>query len=127
MAIIADFEAYPDWVEGIRSAQVRSRDDRGRGTEVAFEFSAMGFSASYTLRYEYAEDDAGLSWNTVEASGAVKSVTGEYLLEPLNGDTEVTYRLTVEVAVALPGFMKRRADRIAIRTGLEGLKERVEG
>jgi carbon monoxide dehydrogenase subunit G len=124
--VIADFESYPEWVDGIRSAEVTGRDGNGRGTEVAYEFSAMGFSASYTLRYEYAEDDAGVSWVTAEATGAVKDVTGEYVLEPLNGDTEVTYRLAVELNVPVPGFLKKRADRTAIRTALEGLKKRVE-
>lgn len=126
MAVIADFEAYPEWAEGIRAAEVRARDGLGRGTEVAFEFAAMGFTARYTLVYEYADDDAGVSWTTTEASGAVRAVEGEYALEALNGDTEVTYRLTVEPAVPLPGFVKRRADRQAIATGLGGLKRRVE-
>jgi carbon monoxide dehydrogenase subunit G len=126
LEVIADFEAYPDWVDGIKSATVMGRDGDGRETEVAYEFSAMGFSASYTLRYDYAEDDAGVSWVTTEATGAVKDVTGEYALEPLNGDTEVTYRLAVELNVPVPAFLKKRADRTAIRTALEGLKKRVE-
>jgi carbon monoxide dehydrogenase subunit G len=127
MAVIADFEAYPDWAEGIRSADVRARDADGRGTEVAFEFSAMGFSASYTLLYEYVPDDGGIRWTTKEASGAVRDITGEYELEPFNGDTRVTYRLAVDPAVPLPGFLRRQADRKAIKTALEGLKSRVEG
>ena len=126
-AAITDFESYPGWVDGIRSAQVRTRDDQGRGIEVAYEFSAMGFTARYTLAYEYADDASGVSWTTTEANGAVRDVAGEYVLEPLNGDTEVTYRLAVEVAVPIPGFLKRRADRQAIATALEGLKRRVEG
>jgi ribosome-associated toxin RatA of RatAB toxin-antitoxin module len=127
MAVIADFESYPEWVDGIRSAEILSRDDEGRGNEVAYEFSAMGFSASYTLRYGYESDDAGVRWTTKAASGAVKDIEGEYALDPLNGDTEVTYRLAVETAVPLPGFVKRRADRRAMKTALEGLKRRVEG
>lgn len=127
MAVICDFEAYPDWAEGIRSTQVLGRDANGRGTEVAFEFSAMGFTASYTLRYEYVPADEGVRWTTKEASGAVKDIRGEYELEPLNGDTRVTYRLTVEPAIPLPGFLRRQADRRAIKTALEGLKRRVEG
>jgi ribosome-associated toxin RatA of RatAB toxin-antitoxin module len=123
--VIADFESYPGWAEGIRSAEVKERNGDGRGTRVAFEFAAMGFTASYTLAYEYEEDR--VSWTTVEASGALKDLEGEYQLEPLNGDTRVTYRLSVELAVSLPGFLKRRADRTAIRSALEGLKRRVEG
>jgi carbon monoxide dehydrogenase subunit G len=123
--VIADFESYPEWAEGVRSAQVKERDEEGRGNRVAFEFAAMGFTASYTLAYEYRED--GVSWTTVEASGALRDLEGEYELEPLDGDTRVTYRLAVELAVSLPGFLKRRADRTAIRSALEGLKSRVEG
>lgn len=126
MAVIADFDSYPQWVDGIRSAEVRARDEKGRGTEVAFEFSAMGFSASYTLIYEYRPDAGGVGWTTKEAAGAVKDIQGEYVIEPLNGDTEVTYRLQVQTAVRLPGIVKRRADRQAIATALEGLKRRVE-
>ncbi len=126
MAIIADFDAYPDWVDGIKSAEVRTRGDGDRPVEVGFEFSAMGFTASYTLRYEYEPDDRGVKWTTLEASGAVKDVQGEYVLDPLNGDTEVTYRLTVELGVPVPGFLKRQADKRAIKTALEGLKKRVE-
>ena len=126
MEVIVDFDAYPDWAEGIRSAEVKARDDEGRPTEVAFEFSAMGFDASYTLQYEYEGDDHGIRWTTAEASGSVKDIQGEYQLDALNGDTEVTYRLAVEPAIRVPGFVKRRAEKQALRAGLDGLKERVE-
>lgn len=124
LVAISDFESYPEWVDGIRSSEVLERDGEGRGVRVGFEFAAMGFTASYTLAYEHRED--GVSWTTVEASGALRDVRGEYVLETLDGDTRVTYRLAVDLAVSLPGFMKRRADRTAIRTALEGLKRRVE-
>jgi ribosome-associated toxin RatA of RatAB toxin-antitoxin module len=127
MEAIADFEAYPDWVDGIKSAEVLERGDDKRPTQVAFEFSAMGFSATYTLLYEYRPEDLGVSWTTLEASGAVKDVEGEYVLDPLNGDTEVTYRLAVELGVPVPGFLKRQGDKKAIKTALQGLKKRVEG
>ena len=126
MSTIADFDAYPEWVDGIKSAEVRERGAEGRPTEVAFEFAAMGFTATYTLRYEYEADDRAVRWSTVEASGAVKDVQGSYELDALNGDTEVTYRLTIELGVPLPGFLKRKADKQAIKTALEGLKKRVE-
>jgi carbon monoxide dehydrogenase subunit G len=126
MTAIVDFEAYPDWVDGIKAAEINERDADGRPSQVAFEFSAMGFSATYTLRYEYQADDRGVRWTTIEASGAVKDVTGEYVLDPLNGDTEVTYRLAVELGVPVPGFLKRQGDKRAIKVALEGLKKRVE-
>jgi ribosome-associated toxin RatA of RatAB toxin-antitoxin module len=126
MEVIADFDAYPDWVDGIKAAETRERGEGGRPSEVAFEFSAMGFNATYTLRYEYDPDDTGIRWTTTEASGAVKDVRGGYELEALNGDTRVTYRLAVELAVKVPGILKRQGDKRAIKTALDGLKSRVE-
>lgn len=126
LEVIADFDAYPDWVDGIKSAVVDDKGADGRPSKVSFEFSAMGFSATYTLEYDWKADDKGVSWSTVEASGAVKDVEGGYELEQLNGDTEVTYRLAVELGVPVPGFLKRQGDKRAIKTALQGLKKRVE-
>jgi ribosome-associated toxin RatA of RatAB toxin-antitoxin module len=126
MDVIADFDSYPEWVDGIKAAQTRERGEGGRPSVVDFEFSAMGFNATYTLRYEYEADDSAVRWTTVEASGAVKDVQGGYELEALNGDTKVTYRLAVELAVKVPGILKRQGDKRAIKTALDGLKSRVE-
>ena len=71
--------------------------------------------------------DGGVSWTTVEASGAVKDIEGEYVLGPADDETtEVTYRLTLELGISLPGFMRRQAEKQVINTALGGLKKRVE-
>lgn len=126
MGVIADFEALPEWSD-IESAEILKRDSEGRGVEVAYKVSMMGFSASYTLTYEYAPDDAGMSWTTVTAEGAVKDVQGEYVLEEDDGETEVTYRLAVELGVPVPGLLRRQGEKRVVRQALEGLKKRVEG
>ena len=36
MAVVADFEAYPEWVGNLEEVEVLARDRRGRGTRVAF-------------------------------------------------------------------------------------------
>ena len=126
MGVITDFDAYPQWA-GVRSAEVKKRDSKGRPSEVAMAVSQMGFEATYTLAYRYAAKDGGVSWTTKEASGAVKDIRGEYVLEPAGDATEVTYRLTLDVAISLPGFLRRQAEKQVINTALGGLKKRVEG
>lgn len=126
LAVIADFESYPDWVDGIHAVEIRVRDADGVPTEVAFEFSTMGLSASYTLAYAYAASEGGVSWSTVEASGAVKDVQGEYVLEPDGEGTEVTYRLEIELSMPVPGILRRQGEKRAVKTALDGLKRRVE-
>lgn len=125
MAVITDFDRYPDWA-GVKSATVRARDEEGRPSEVAMEVSQMGVEAAYTLAYTYAQDGAGLSWTTLEASGVIKDIAGEYGLEATDEGTSVTYRLTLELTIALPGFLRKQAEKQVISTALGGLKKQVE-
>jgi carbon monoxide dehydrogenase subunit G len=127
MDVITDYEAYPEWAD-VKSARVLQRGAGGVGTEVAFEVDVpvMG-RATYTLAYRYAPGDAGVSWVTKEARGAVSNITGEYLLNELDDrETEVTYRLSVELGVLLPGFVRTQGAKRVIENALEGLKRRVE-
>lgn len=123
MEVITDFESYPDWSD-VESAEVLDRDDQGRGTKVAYRVAMMGFSAEYTLDYAYT--DSGVSWTTAEASGAVKDVRGEYELDPGEETTGVTYRLSVELGVPVPGMLRRQGEKRVVKQALDGLKRRVE-
>lgn len=126
MAVINDHPSYPQWA-GVKSAEVLTEYEDGTPAEVKMSVSQMGVDATYTLAYEYYEDDGGVSWTTVEASGAVKDIQGEYLLDPADdGTTEVTYKLTLELGISLPGFLRRQAEKQVINTALGGLKKRVE-
>jgi carbon monoxide dehydrogenase subunit G len=125
MAVINDYASYPEWA-GVKTAEVISEYEDGTPAEVRLSVSQMGIEATYTLAYEYYEDDGGVSWTTVEASGAVKDIQGEYALDPAGSDTEVTYRLALEMGVSLPGFLRRRAEKQVVSTALGGLKKRVE-
>jgi carbon monoxide dehydrogenase subunit G len=125
MAAITDFDSYPEWA-GVRSAEVLRRDSKGRPAEVAMQVSQMGFEARYTLLYKYLAGNGGVSWTTKEASGAVKDIRGEYVLEPDGDATRVTYRLALELGISLPGFLRRQAEKQVVTTALGGLKKRVE-
>lgn len=126
MEVITDFDAYPEWA-GVKSAEVLKRDSKGRPSQVRMQVSQMGFDADYTLAYSYAAKQGGVSWTTVEATGAVKDVQGEYVLDADGDTTNVTYRLTLELGVSLPGFLRRQAEKQVVNTALGGLKKRVEG
>ena len=89
--------------------------------------SQMGFEAAYTLVYEYAPADGGMSWATKQATGVVKDIQGSYVLRPDGSQTNVTYELSLELTISLPGFLKRQAEKQVISMALEGLKGRVEG
>jgi ribosome-associated toxin RatA of RatAB toxin-antitoxin module len=125
MAVVADFEAYPEWVANLEEVQVLARDRRGRGTRVAFRLRTPLGDQAYTLAYRYQPRDAGVSWTYVE--GTLEDLSGAYTLEPAaDGATRVTYRLEVALGMPLPGLVKRQAAKQIVRTALADLKRRVE-
>ena len=125
MEVVADFDAYPDWVGNLEEVDVLARDRRGRGTRVAFRLRTPVGDQAYTLAYRYQPRDAGISWTYVE--GTLEDLAGAYVLEPTgDGTTRVTYRLEVELGVPLPGLVKRQAARQIVRSALNDLKRRVE-
>ena len=125
--VIEDYESYPEWAE-VRRVDIRERGEGGRPTEVAFEVDVPVLGkASYTLRYRYAPGGTAISWDSVEAHGAVREIRGEYLLDELEGDaTTVTYRLAVELGPLVPGFLRTEGAKRVIENALERLKRRVE-
>lgn len=127
MDVLCDLEDYPSWNE-TRSARVLQRGDGGRPSLAEFEVAVpMLGHATFTLAYRYAPGDAGMSWVSTAAQGAVSRVSGEYLLGDLgDGRTEVTYRLRVELTVLLPGFVRTRGEERLIANALDGLRTRVE-
>jgi ribosome-associated toxin RatA of RatAB toxin-antitoxin module len=125
MAVVADFEAYPDWVANLERAEVLARDRRGRGTRVAFRLRSPLGEQAYTLAYRYQPRDAGVSWTYVE--GTLEDLSGAYTLEPTGeATTRVSYRLEVELGMPLPGLVKRQAAKQIVRSALSDLKRRVE-
>ena len=54
--VATDFERYPEWARDVKEAVVAERDAEGRPLRVAFRAAAMGHSARYVLRYEYADE-----------------------------------------------------------------------
>ena len=125
MAVVADFEAYPDWVANMEEVEVLARDRRGRGTRVAFRLRTPLGDQAYTLAYRYQARDAGVTWTYVE--GTLEDLAGAYTLEPAgDGATRVTYRLEVSLGMPLPGLVRRQAAKQIVRSALNDLKRRVE-
>jgi ribosome-associated toxin RatA of RatAB toxin-antitoxin module len=125
MAVVAGFEAYPDWVANLEQVEVLAHDRRGRGTRVAFRLRTPLGDQAYILAYRYQPRDAGVSWSYVE--GTLEDLAGSYTLEPTgDGTTRVTYRLEVDLGMPLPGLVRRQAAKQIVRSALGDLKRRVE-
>jgi ribosome-associated toxin RatA of RatAB toxin-antitoxin module len=125
MDIITDFEAYPEWVDNMKDVEIRDTDEQGRARAVWYHVDVRVMDIEYVLGYEYHGDDR-LTWSLVEGD-QVRQLDGEYRLEPEGeGRTRVHYALEVDVAFPVPGFMKNRATKVIMETGLGELKRRAE-
>ena len=127
MAVIADFEAYPEWTGAVKKARVVKKGSGGRAKEVAFDLDAGAIKDSYTLSYTW-KGDREVRWHLVEAEQIMKAMDGAYLLgDNGDGSTDVTYQLSVDVKIPMLGMVKRKAEKVIIDTALKELKKRVEG
>jgi ribosome-associated toxin RatA of RatAB toxin-antitoxin module len=126
IAVALDYARYPEWAPDIKEADVLELDDRGRATKVAYRIAAMGRSAAYVLAYTYSDDNHRIEWNLVEGD-VMRALDGTYVFEPgVDGSTDITYHLSVDLVVPIPGFVKRRAEGKIMGTALRELKHRVE-
>ncbi|SHH19422.1 SRPBCC family protein [Geodermatophilus nigrescens] len=125
MAVIADFPAYPQWVKAARTVEVQETGPDGRARRVRFVIDATVLTDEYVLDYTW-DGDRQVSWTLVQ-SKLMKRQDGSYTLRETGGGTEVTYRLTVDMAVPMIGMLKRRAEKVILDTALKELKKRVEG
>jgi uncharacterized protein YndB with AHSA1/START domain len=126
--VLVDFERYPEWVADLKHASVVATDDEGRSTEVEFRAAAMGRSTTYRLGYDYADAPNRLGWFLVEGD-LERELDGNYHLEEGDGGegtTKVTYELSIDLIVPIPGFVKRRAETRIVKAALEDLKAYVQ-
>jgi ribosome-associated toxin RatA of RatAB toxin-antitoxin module len=123
MAVIADFERYPEWVDSMKSAEVLTRAGR-RAKTVRMVLDHNLVKDNYVLAYEW--QPTKVSWQLVEGT-LLKAMDGAYELEPKGSNTTVTYHLTVDVNLPMIGLFKRKAEKTIIDGALKNLKKRVEG
>jgi hypothetical protein len=125
MAAIADVEAYPAWSSPVERAEAREIGPDGRPSRAFFAINAMIAKEEFVIAYDWAGDEK-VSWHLVEGK-MMKAQDGSYELRPLPaGGTEVLYTLTVELAVKVPGLLRKRAQTMIADAALKDLKKHLE-
>lgn len=125
-AVAVDVEAYPDWATGVASVEVLERDAEGRPARAVFSVDGFIKRISYELEYSYEEPHV-ISWTAVPGED-ISEMEGSYEFRELDtGGTAIAYALRVNPNFAVPGFLRRQAEKQIVQAALRGLKRRAEG
>lgn len=125
MDVIADFSAYPQWAVAVKKAEVLVPGVDDRAERVRFSLDAGLIKDEYVLDYVWSLDGLTVAWELVE--GQLQTAQhGCYVLAPMGAATNVTYSLTVDLAIPMIGMIKRKAEKVIMDTALRELKRHVE-
>jgi ribosome-associated toxin RatA of RatAB toxin-antitoxin module len=122
---VADYEKYPEFVEGMRSVKaVRSADG---SLTARYELSMMSKDMSYELKI--IEDAAGgkVDWTLVK-SDFFKVNNGSWRITP-NGPAscKVRYALEVEFSFPVPGFILKGIVKGSLPSMMDSFYKRAKG
>ncbi|WP_375485422.1 SRPBCC family protein [uncultured Jatrophihabitans sp.] len=125
MAVIADFENYPQWTGSVKRTEVLETGTDGRARRVAFTLDAGIVRDQYELAYVWSGDDR-VEWDLTSGE-MMRAQHGSYTLRADGPQrTHVTYSLSVDLTIPMLGLLKRKAERVVMDTALKQLKKRVE-
>lgn len=125
LKVIADIDSYPDWISEYKEAEVQERGADGYPKVARFVMDAGIIKDTLVMSYQWPKDRRSLSW-TLVSSSLLRALEGSYRLAPKGSGTDVTYELSVDLALPMIGMLKRKAERRLIDTALKDLKKRVE-
>jgi ribosome-associated toxin RatA of RatAB toxin-antitoxin module len=126
LAVLEDFERYPEWQELIDEVEVIERDSKGRATVV----EAVTKLAVKTFRYRLAYERASGRMRARRISGDFKHIELEWRIDsaPIGGSV-VSYEFRGEASWALDRLLapvRDAARREMIDDVVANLKARVE-
>jgi ribosome-associated toxin RatA of RatAB toxin-antitoxin module len=100
LEVIADIDSYPEWISEYKEAEVQERGVDGYPKVVRFVMDAGVIKDTLVMTYEWPKNRESLSW-TLVSSSLLRSLDGSYHLAPKGSGTDVTYELSVDLAIPM--------------------------
>ncbi|MET0197878.1 cyclase [Rhodococcus sp. RS1C4] len=122
--VLMDVEGLPAWSPVHKKIEIIDRFDDGKPHHVKMSVSILGINDEQTVEYTWADDK--VVWDLVEGSQQ-KSQHGEYTLTPTDKGTHVTFSLTVDPKIPIPGFLVKKGTKTILAAATEGLRQQVVG
>lgn len=127
--VVAELAQYPSWAGGVSRVDVLDEVD-GWPVRARFSVNQPPINDTYVLEYTWQVDETGagrVAWTLDEPGSVIHKLDGSYDLHSAGAGTSVTYRLSVEITLPLPGMIKRQAEKRIVATALDDLSKRVTG
>lgn len=123
--VLADLENFPSWSSAIKQVEVHDRDGSGRPTSATVKIEAGVLKDRAKLNYDYSNFPKVISF-ALEEADLMTEMTGSYEIVGDGDETEVTYKLHVEVSMPVPEMMRKKAEQATIDAALSQLKKKLE-
>lgn len=124
MAIVADFETYPEWNEEIKGAWILARYEDGRPSQLRLDTSVNGMEGTYIQAVYYPSDN---QIQTVMQQGELFSKQEQiFSVVEMGATTLLTVDLDVEVSMPVPDMMVKKLVNDALDHLAGNLKTRAE-
>lgn len=117
---LTDYERLPQWQDNVRSCAVLSRDEQGRGREVAYEVDAKIRTVRYRLCHDY---DEPARIGSTYLGGDFRHFEGAYALEDQPDGCRVTLKLAIDPGLRLPRPMVRIVNEAVMGRALAALRD----
>jgi ribosome-associated toxin RatA of RatAB toxin-antitoxin module len=124
MAVVADFEAYPQWNDGIKGVWVLARYDDGRPSQLRLDMEISGFPGTYIQAVYY---PGANQIQTVMQQGDLLAKQEQIfsVVEAGNGCL-LTVDIDVESTLPVPAPMVKMLMNTVLDALAEKLKQRAE-
>jgi ribosome-associated toxin RatA of RatAB toxin-antitoxin module len=124
MAIVADFEAYPQWNAEVKAVYVLARYDDGRPSQLRLDTVIQGIEGTYIQAVYY---PSPIQIQTVMQQGDLFAKQEQLFSVVEIGPTSLlTVDMDVETAMALPKPMVKKVVNNALDYLADNLKTRAE-
>ncbi|MBU3706149.1 MAG: SRPBCC family protein [Mycobacterium sp.] len=124
LAIVADFESYPQWNDEVKGVWVLARYDDGRPSQLRIDTAIQGFEGTYIQAVYYPGPG---QIQTVMQQGELFSKQNQLFSVVEMGPTSLlTVDLDVETSVAVPNVMMKKLVNDALDHLAGNLKARAE-
>ena len=124
LAIVADFESYPQWNDEVKGVWVLARYDDGRPSQLRIDTAVAGFEGTYIQAVYYPGPG---QIQTVMQQGELFSKQNQLFSVVEMGPTSLlTVDLDVETSVAVPNVMMKKLVNDALDHLADNLKARAE-